>query len=76
MLEHYDTDRRFPAFGFGAELHSGGVSHCFPLNGQANPEVAGVAGILQAYRQTLSTVRLSGPTLFAPLIKTAAQVRA
>jgi hypothetical protein len=76
VLEHYDTDRRFPAFGFGAGLPpSGTVSHCFPLNGSpGSPEVAGVAGILQAYRHTLSTVRLSGPTLFAPIIGAAAQV--
>jgi len=53
VLEHYDTDKRFPAFGFGASLPpAGGVSHCFALNGNpANPEVEGVQGILQAYRQ-------------------------
>lgn len=52
VLEHYDTDKRFPAFGFGAALPPGGnVSHCFALNGTpGNPEVAGVQGILQAYR--------------------------
>ena len=52
VLEHYDTDKRFPAWGFGAALppHNT-VSHCFPLNGNpASPEVAGVQGILQAYR--------------------------
>lgn len=77
MLEHYDTDKQFPAWGFGAALPpSGAVSHCFALNGNpADPEVAGVQGILQAYRHTLSSVRLSGPTLFAPIINAAAQVR-
>ena len=77
VLEHYDTDKQFPAWGFGAALPpSGAVSHCFALNGNpADPEVAGVQGILQAYRQTLSSVRLSGPTLFAPIINAAAQVK-
>jgi hypothetical protein len=77
VLEHYDTDKQFPAWGFGAALPpSGTVSHCFALNGNpADPEVAGVQGILEAYRHTLSSVRLSGPTLFAPIITTAAQVR-
>lgn len=52
VLEHYDTDKRFPAYGFGAALPpSGATSHCFALNfNPANPEVAGVQGILQAYR--------------------------
>ena len=76
VLEHYDTDQKYPAYGFGAVLPpSAAANHCFPLNGNpSNPEVAGVRGILDAYRHTLSTVRLSGPTLFAPIINAAAQV--
>ena len=76
VLEHYDTDKLFPAWGFGAALPPANiVSHCFALNGNpADPEVAGVQGILQAYRQTLSSVRLSGPTLFAPIITAASDV--
>ena len=52
MLEHYDTDKLFPSFGFGAALPpTYTVSHCFALNGNpASPEVAGVQGILAAYR--------------------------
>ena len=77
VLEHYDTDKQFPAFGFGAALPPASTaSHCFALNGDAgSPEVAGVQGILEAYRRTLGTVRLSGPTLFAPVISASAQVR-
>jgi hypothetical protein len=76
VLEHYDTDRRFPCYGFGAALPpSGTASHCFPLNGvPASPEVEGVAGVLEAYRATVRSVRLSGPTLFAPIITEAARV--
>lgn len=76
VLEHYDTDRMFPAFGFGAALPPAGtVSHCFALNGTpSNPEVAGVKSIQDVYRHTLSSVRLSGPTLFAPVINAASQV--
>lgn len=52
VLEHYDTDKRFPCWGFGAALPPAGTtSHCFALNGNAgNPEVQGVKGILEAYR--------------------------
>ncbi len=76
VLESYDKDRNYPTYGFGAILPpASNVSHCFPLNGNfSNPEVPGIRGILEAYRHTLSTVRLSGPTLFAPIINAAAQV--
>ncbi|PSC75501.1 copine-3-like isoform X1 [Micractinium conductrix] len=78
VLECYDSDRMFPAFGFGAGLPPAfSTSHGFALNGNSsNPEVAGVQGILQAYRHTLSSVKLSGPTLFEPIITTAAQIAA
>jgi len=33
ILSNYDSDQRFPAYGFGAKLPSGDVSHCFALNG-------------------------------------------
>mmetsp|Transcript_31097 Transcript_31097/g.30550 ORF Transcript_31097/g.30550 Transcript_31097/m.30550 type:complete len:187 (+) Transcript_31097:1060-1620(+) len=46
------------------------VNHCFPLNGNyLNPEVYGTSGILQTYRQTLPTIKLSGPTYFNPILK-------
>jgi 5-methyltetrahydropteroyltriglutamate--homocysteine methyltransferase len=49
------------------------VSHCFALSGSANdPACDGVAGVLRAYDTALSSVRLSGPTCFAPLITAAA----
>lgn len=34
VLEFYDTDRQYPVYGFGAQLPSGCVSHCFPLTGR------------------------------------------
>lgn len=33
VVQFYDSDRRFPAWGFGAKTFSGSVSHCFNLNG-------------------------------------------
>ena len=35
VLQFYDTDRRFPAWGFGAKTQ-GHVSHCFNLNTATN----------------------------------------
>jgi hypothetical protein len=39
ILENYDSDKRIPAFGFGAKPRFPGftqstVSHCFPLSGR------------------------------------------
>ena len=33
VIQFYDTDRRFPAWGFGGKTYDGIVSHCFNLNG-------------------------------------------
>jgi hypothetical protein len=51
------------------------VQHCFPIYGGTN-QVAGVAGILQAYQDGLQNVLLSGPTLLAPIITATAQLAA
>jgi Copine len=32
VLQFYDTDKRFPAWGFGGRTPDGTVSHCFNLN--------------------------------------------
>ena len=44
VLAAYDSNQKFPVFGFGAKAPElGGISHCFPLNGYPdNPEVDGV----------------------------------
>jgi len=73
ILEPYDSDRNFPVFGFGAKPRFCGieqVSHCFPLNGQENPEVEGVQGILEAYRNAMyGGIGLYGPTNFTPCLQ-------
>ena len=33
VIQFYDSDRRFPAWGFGGKIPDGTVSHCFNLNG-------------------------------------------
>ena len=67
----YDTDQMFPVFGFGGKIGDK-VNHCFPLTFDFNnPCVQGLPGILQAYRNSLQRVALSGPTFFAPIIQAA-----
>lgn len=74
VIEFYDTDRMFPVYGFGACLPgSNSVNHCFALNGiEENPEVPGVPGIMDVYHNSVSQVRFSGPTFFAPVLSKAA----
>ncbi|KAF6031303.1 CPNE9 [Bugula neritina] len=70
IIQDYDSDKLFPALGFGARLPPDGrVSHEFFLNGHTdNPYCEGVEGILSAYKHSLNTVQLYGPTNFAPII--------
>jgi len=67
ILANYDTDKLIPAYGFGAQLPPAwNVSHCFALTGNPlHPECAGVQGVMDAYLQTLNSVRLCGPTVFS-----------
>ncbi|KAG8472877.1 hypothetical protein CXB51_034853 [Gossypium anomalum] len=73
VIQFYDSDRRFPAWGFGGR-YGGTLSHCFNLNDTNAYEVEGVQGIMAAYANALHTVTLAGPTLFGPVINTAAQL--
>uniref|UniRef100_A0A671QEP7 Copine-8-like n=1 Tax=Sinocyclocheilus anshuiensis TaxID=1608454 RepID=A0A671QEP7_9TELE len=70
IIQDYDSDKLFPALGFGAKLPPDGhVSHEFPLNGNPeNPYCSGIEGVLEAYYQSLKSVRLYGPTYFSPVI--------
>ncbi|XP_075729129.1 copine-8-like isoform X3 [Rhipicephalus microplus] len=70
VIQDYDSDKMFPALGFGARLPPDGrVSHEFFLNGSAtDPYCAGIQGVLEAYQRTLQSVQLYGPTNFSPVI--------
>uniref|UniRef100_A0A672SGQ3 Copine-5-like n=1 Tax=Sinocyclocheilus grahami TaxID=75366 RepID=A0A672SGQ3_SINGR len=78
IIQDYDSDKMFPALGFGAKLPPDGrVSHEFPLNGNVdNPYCNGMEGILEAYHESLKTVQLYGPTNFAPVINHVARYAA
>uniref|UniRef100_V9KK16 Copine-3 n=1 Tax=Callorhinchus milii TaxID=7868 RepID=V9KK16_CALMI len=70
VVQDYDTDKLFPAFGFGALVPPDGkVSHEFSLNfNPTNPYCQGVQGVIDAYRNALVNVKLYGPTNFSPII--------
>lgn len=69
IIQDYDSDKMFPALGFGARIPPDGrVSHEFFLNLTNDPYCSGIDGVLAAYYQSLNMVQLYGPTNFAPVI--------
>lgn len=67
MIRYFETARDHTRLS--ASIPSQ-VSHEFALNlNPANPYVAGVEGIVAAYKQSLARVELWGPTNFAPIIQ-------
>uniref|UniRef100_A0A674N104 Copine family member 9 n=1 Tax=Takifugu rubripes TaxID=31033 RepID=A0A674N104_TAKRU len=78
IIQDYDSDKLFPAYGFGAKLPPDGkISHAFPLNSNPeNPNCMGIDGVLEAYFQSLRMVQLYGPTNFAPVISQVARCAA
>jgi len=71
ILSDYDSDQQFPVVGFGAEI-DGEIQHCFQLG--PVPQVFGVEGILEAYRNQFDTdFDMSESTVFREVITHAAE---
>ncbi|XP_050429591.1 copine-8-like isoform X2 [Adelges cooleyi] len=70
IIKDYDSDKMFPALGFGARIPPHGqVSHEFFLNLQASdPYCSGIEGVINAYHHCIRSVQLYGPTNFSPVI--------
>lgn len=72
IVAYYDYDQVFPVYGYGAVLPGQyDVSMCFPLTLTDDPNIPSIDNVLLTYRQTVNSLRFSGPTYFAPLIKEA-----
>jgi len=78
IIQDYDTDKLFPALGFGARLPPfGNISHEFFLNlSTSSPYCEGIEGVVAAYHQALNSVQLYGPTNFSPVINHVAKIAA
>ena len=78
IIMNYDSDKRIPAFGFGAvppNSQPNKVNHCFPLSGNIEEvESMGLEHLMQLYTSALKSVQLSGPTYFSPLISEVGQL--
>lgn len=75
ICQDYDSDKMFPAFGFGARIPPEyTVSHDFAINfNEDNPECAGIQGVVEAYQSCLPKLQLYGPTNIAPIIQKVAR---
>ncbi|XP_078064370.1 copine-6-like, partial [Mustelus asterias] len=71
ICQDYDTDKKFPAYGFGARVPPDyEVSHDFPLNFNSNsPECDEIKGVITAYQRCLPKIKLYGPTNVSPIIR-------
>lgn len=79
VCQDYDTDKMFPALGFGAKLppQFDVVHHEFAVNfNPQNPFCAGIDGVLQAYFNCIQQIKLYGPTYAAPIINHVAKFAA
>ena len=75
-LQYYDSNKKIPAFGFGAKLPPSHevVSHCFALNGNIfEPDNDGIPGLIEKYKESVRSVHFHGPTLFSDIIRTTIQ---
>ena len=76
----YDEDNMIPVYGFGGKpqfknLRSNKVSHFFPLTGDPDsPFGNGVEEVFNIYGKALGCIKMSGPTLFSPLLKEVALI--
>jgi hypothetical protein len=69
ILAKYDSDQRFPVWGFGAKYNNV-VRHCFQCG--SDVEVEGVQGIMDAYRGVFRTpLTMSFPTKLTEVFQTA-----
>ena len=74
IVGHYDSDKLFPVYGFGAIINSSQnktPSMCFNLNMTKDPNIKDINNVLKAYYDCIGykKVTFSGPALFTPLIK-------
>ena len=68
LLAPFDSDQKFPVYGFGAK-RDGTLNHCFLLD-----QAQGVDGIVQTYRQAFRAgIVMSAPRCWAPVIGQAQQ---
>uniref|UniRef100_H2TIA1 Copine-3 n=1 Tax=Takifugu rubripes TaxID=31033 RepID=H2TIA1_TAKRU len=72
VIQDYDSDKMFPAFGFGAQIppswQDGKLIHLKSSVTACVCLCVGIEGVVEAYRVCLPQIKLYGPTNFSPII--------
>ncbi|CAK86273.1 unnamed protein product (macronuclear) [Paramecium tetraurelia] len=80
ILINYDYDKKVPVYGFGCKpkfnvLNTNQTLHIFPLNDNPDdPEVYGLDGIVQVYKNAVQKMQLDGPTYIHPVLAKAMEM--
>uniref|UniRef100_A0A8C4PII2 Copine-4 n=1 Tax=Equus asinus asinus TaxID=83772 RepID=A0A8C4PII2_EQUAS len=72
ICQDYDSDKMFPAFGFGARIPPDMFEGTIELWIFAN-FTSGIQGVVEAYQSCLPKLQLYGPTNIAPIIQKVAK---
>lgn len=69
ILAYYDSDQKFPLYGFGGVPQGQyDVNHSFALTFTNDPMVNSIDEMIDVYKMALTRTELSGPTYFSPLL--------
>ncbi|CAD8099616.1 unnamed protein product [Paramecium primaurelia] len=80
ILLNYDYDKKVAMYGFGAVPHLPNYNvneteQCFPLTGDfQKPEVYGLEGLVNLYKQTLPNLQFSGPGCLGEILNYSKQI--
>ncbi|CAD8209885.1 unnamed protein product [Paramecium octaurelia] len=80
ILINYDHDKKVPLYGFGCKpimqnYNTNQTLHLFPLNDNPDdPEVNGLDGIIECYKNQLHKLKFDGPTYLHPVLNKAMQM--
>jgi len=72
LLSYYNSFQLIPFYSFGGIAPGNNLAnHCCDLNRlyTKNIPIEGVNGLLEVYKDVISTFKLSGPTYFKPLLE-------
>ncbi len=65
ILASYDSDQKFPVWGFGADRVKGYDKLCFPINFKSDPEIYTIKGVIEEYHKCLKQIDLYYPTRYS-----------
>lgn len=77
VLAEYDTDKKFPAYGFSACLPPSfdSMSYCFALSGLGSrPDCEGIDGVVDAYYAALDNVAPHAPCMLNHVMQYAVEI--